>query len=600
MQRGVPSSILSYGTLGNSLSELGLLSSYYEGQYLPAHLNALEAGKARLTFTLESDAPLGGHVFFWLKGDEGEAGEFRSKALHMRQAGRVQQAYEVFGIEDLFAIRIDIDTLNANFRISEIEIVDQNLDYFKLDKTRDYAALQPNDKLVVNGIDDQGINLSTLAHGDGDSQLLFFTSHFKREQNGFASLFGRKRSPSDVLLRGDHLTTDPADIIEKFDEQGLGVPTLSIRTSDDALNGDFGIITNLEERGREFERLADITYYDVSGKKIFASSVGMRYHGGYNRAKYDSYKFYFRNDYGSTEHAQAQMFPEQVMPIKSFVLHHTQFPEYSPIGHLLAIDAFEAIGIDTPRRQAAMVYLNGEELGFYYITDHLSRRNFNAYFGTEDFRFYRFKSYNPSEDIEALNKDIYPIDSYTSARGEFPEDYIYEHFDVEAITNFMIANTVFNVHDYCQGVLYRRDDMGDPMWRMVGWDFDGAFMKVWEWTVPNWEDSFNIVEEAYTTARDCPYQIIFRKLLRYSADYREYFKDRFEQSLETVFSTEAMQARVEAYRQKFEGKLGVTAQGLDMLDDYFEKRPEFILEQTDRHLAQWEEIARERALRNAE
>ncbi len=591
MHRGVSSSVLRYGTLGNSLAELGLLSGYRENDYLPVHLSTLVEGQARLSFTLEGNVPLSGQVYFWDKDEQGSIGDFEFEQILTDKAGKTEIALRTYSIDDLFAIRFDIDTLGAQVKISDIKIVDQNLGYIHLNKAWAYESLIPNEKMQVTSLDDTSVSFNTLNEGDGDAYMFFPISEWQADFNGFASLFGRKRTQTDISFKTNRLTSSPADIAEVLSQDNWDVPVLSISAPENALNGDYGIITNLQQRGRDYEQLADITYYDEMGKKVYASPVGIRYHGGYNRAIYDSYKFYFRAEYGSTETKQAQMFTEPLLPINSFVLHHTQFPEYSPIGHLLAIDLFEAMGIDTPRRLPAMVYLNGEQLGFYYITDHLAKRNFDDYFGTDDFRFYRFKSYNTNENIKALNDDLSPIEKYQPDDGVFPEDVIYEKFDVEAITNFMIANTILNVHDYCQGVLYRRDDLNDQQWRMVGWDFDGSFFKVNDWTVPNWQDTFNIVGEAYSSTRDCPYQIIFRKLMRNSAKYRAYFKQRFDESLETVFSTQSMQARLASYREEYQGKFGVDKEGLDMLEEYFEKRPDFVRRQTAEHLAHWETIA---------
>ena len=52
-----------------------------------------------------------------------------------------------------------------------------------------------------------------------------------------------------------------------------------------------------------------------------------------------------------------------------------------------------------------------------------------------------------------------------------------------------------------------------------------------------------------------------------------------------------MQARLASYREEYQGKFGVDKEGLDMLEEYFEKRPDFVRRQTAEHLAHWETIA---------
>lgn len=591
LQRGVSSSVLRYGTLGEIMSELGLLSGYRPKGFQPVDESVLVNGEAMLSFTLESDIPVGGSFYSFLKNEDGSPGEFELEPILNRTAGKTQYAFKTFSFDDLFGIRIDIDTLNANLKISDVKLVDHRLRKIPFNSKKTYSRFVPNNKVVVHNIDDSGIEFSTLSSGDGDGYVLFNMEGVKPVFDGFASMFGNKRENTGIALNTNKLSEGPADLSADLLSQNSDLPIISINAPDGEFDDEYGIVTNLDKRGREYERLIDVTYYDVDGNRIFSSPVGIRYHGGYHRAKYDSYKIYFRSVYGSTENQQSLIFPGHPMPIKSLVLHHTQFPEYSPIGHLLAIDLFEAIGVDTPRRKPVLVYLNNEELGFYYLTDHLSMRNFEAYFGTDNFRFYRFKSYNTPQDTHALNKDMWLINNFKKGRDEFPVEHIYETFDVEGITNFMIANTVFNTQDYCQGVLYRRDDLDDKKWRMIGWDFDGAFMKVEEWTVPRVEDTFNIVQEAYTVARGCPYQIIFRKLLANSPEYRQYFKEQFHTALETVFSPDETKRILAEYRTKYEGKFGITSESFDMLEDYFERRPAFIKQQTDEHLAYWDNLA---------
>jgi len=581
MQGGVWGSVLSSGTLGNVLSELGLITSYRPNGYLPIDISQIEKNKARISFTLESQTPIRGAIY-WHSVEDGGFKAKKHIRFHTSKPGVRRLASIIDSLDAVSGLRFDIDNTNVSVKISDIEIVDHEYQVWRINTKEQYEKFSPNPQVTFGLIDDSGIEINT--NENHDAYFIYKGDMGTIKKDSFSDLFGSKRSKTDFKFIAANLVRRPADLSDEIVKQYPGIPTLSIRAVDGQMDDGYGILTYLFHRGRLFERVVDISYYNGEGNRVFSSPVGIRYHGGYHREKYDSYKFYFRDEYGSSDKKQSLIFPNQTLPIRSIVLHHTKFPEFSPIGHLLAIDLFKDIGIDTPRTQPVVVYINNQKRGLYYLTDHLSRRNFRAYFGDGDFRFHRFKSYNEKIDNQALRRSLRPIVKFEKKGGEFPKEHIYENFDVETITNFMVANTVFNIEDYCQGVLYRRDDLGESKWKMVGWDFDGAFMKVSQWTVPVWEDQFNIVGETYKRVRHCPYAIVFRNLLANSSDYRAYFRNKLHHSLDTIYSTAAMKRRLQAYRNRFEGKLGVNSRGLDMLDEYFEKRPDFIRRQTDEHL----------------
>jgi len=574
LRQGVDASVLQFGTLGNVLSENGLLSSIQPEGYLPITTSEIPKDKTRVSFNIDSETRISGAVYWYDRSDTGFDPK-KLKIFRTKRGGKSTVAVLIGPLANMATFRIDLDTPNSKAKISDVRISDMNHRTIYINSEKTYRRFQPNKNLNITKIDASGMEVESV----NDGYMTYNIPAKLIRRNEFAGLFGNKRRHTDFSFTPSPLAKAAADLSQDTLSQHSGFATISIVAPEEVFSGQHGIVTNLKYRERAFERLADISYYDESSKKVFSSPVGIRYHGGVSRATRDSYRFYFRPEYGSSKYRQSLIFPEQPLHFRSIVLHHTLFPTFSPIGHLLAIDLFRDIGIDTPRTQPVAVYINKELRGLYYLTDHISRNNFERMFNTN--LFHRFKSVNEDRSRNALYYAIKPLRTFEKEGGEFPEKYIYDTFDVEMMTSFMIANTVFNTQDYCQGALYRRDDLGETKWRMVGWDFDGAFQKVGDWTVPVVEDSFNPLVEAYKKSRSCVQSIVFRVLLKNSAEYRDYFRQRFYQSLDTIYSSKAMIARLDQYRAKFEGKFGVTAEGLDMLEEYFKRRPTFIRRQTE-------------------
>jgi len=146
---------------------------------------------------------------------------------------------------------------------------------------------------------------------------------FKASENSLAQKntngFQKKRQVGKYLYQTNSggMKNMPSSLVISDENFVKGWPLISIVTDDDSLySPETGIVTNYNGRGQQWERLAYVSYYE-DGKLLFATSAGLRLHGGRSRRpptkeemanrlmlpenarkKKASFRLYFRDDYG--------------------------------------------------------------------------------------------------------------------------------------------------------------------------------------------------------------------------------------------------------------------------------------------------------------
>ena len=170
-----------------------------------------------------------------------------------------------------------------------------------------------------------------------------------------------------------------------------GTPLLSLVIDRDALYDPArGLLTHLEERGREWERPGYISYF-TDGRLKLATKTGVRLHGGDSRrnSPTKSYRFHFRSGYGPPALPSSVFFPAGPASNLTRVIAHNDMRrdgDHRP-WHLvnpLAYDIATRLGAITPRTQPTRFYLNGEPQGVYVLTEHISPEFLEARLGHRD------------------------------------------------------------------------------------------------------------------------------------------------------------------------------------------------------------------------
>lgn len=142
---------------------------------------------------------------------------------------------------------------------------------------------------------------------------------------------------------------------------------------------------NYFQRGREWERLCNVEFYEPVDNSGINQLCGLRTHG--NRTRKSSakgMKFYAREEYGK-KRFKHHFF--NTTSIKSF--KHLVLKPYSILWPYVGVQDYVAnrmalsMGLEAPNSRPVVVYLNGEYWGIYFLQEKLDDHYLEDHFGLE-------------------------------------------------------------------------------------------------------------------------------------------------------------------------------------------------------------------------
>ena len=143
------------------------------------------------------------------------------------------------------------------------------------------------------------------------------------------------------------------------------------------------------------------------------------------------------------------------------------------------VDIAKAVGAIVPETQPARVLLNGDPLGAYVLTEHVTSRGFqDAHFGHRAFTI---------ADTDAL-EDVW---RWQRERPRLSVADVEEVVDVDNLTSWFISVLFCATTDAFQGAMLRDETASPARWFWVNWDMDHSFMDLYQQAPEPWEhDTF--------------------------------------------------------------------------------------------------------------
>jgi hypothetical protein len=303
------------------------------------------------------------------------------------------------------------------------------------------------------------------------------------------------------------------------------MPVLSIVVDPyDLYDNSLGIYSNPYQKGRNWERLSFVSYFD-NGKLQFASGAGIRIHGGKSRAHPDkNFRISFREIYGQSGLKRSLLNGKEKGSLESIVVKKPI--QYFKLTEALAYDISSKIGCITPMNTPVVVFLNGEEHGegFSYLYEHLGRPFLETYFGHDEFIFLRTKEKEserrwPVEYREFLK---WAHDGNIAMTMEEVEKWVsLDNFTYWWISQIYCANS-----DPYQGLAVLNTKDSDSRWFWVNWDMDHSIANLYEHDINIWEQE-KILVELFDDWRveDDPRAVLMRRLVDEDKDFVKYFEN---------------------------------------------------------------------------
>jgi len=414
-----------------------------------------------------------------------------------------------------------------------------------------------------------------------------------------ATIFRKKRHVGEYLYKANPRGAKdmPSSVVIDEEELKKGWPVISITVGkDDLYSKERGIITHYGSKGREWERMAYVSYYE-KGKLLFATSAGIRLHG--NRPKPASCRLYFRKEYGTQQFKPGILFSPETEPVRTLVVRISGFRTS------LAYDISRRIGAAMPEYKLARFFFNNEDKGIFSLTAHLSRRQWKAHLGHDNFIFYRYTSASDEESVKGHRKlKLWALDKRTKMTMKEASKFI----DIDNLSRHVFSNIFLGNTDWRQGVAFLDKSKAGAKWSWINWDMDHSFIdlaarrigKRGEWT----QEGIELYTSGKTWVGPNPTirrplekrdvrAIIFTRLLRESPEYRRYFVRLVMDLLNHRINPGFMQSRADYYDEKYRA-FKIYKGLLDRLENkrrFMKFRPNFLRNQMQQHLGVGESLA---------
>ncbi|MBL7215990.1 MAG: CotH kinase family protein [Phycisphaerae bacterium] len=348
------------------------------------------------------------------------------------------------------------------------------------------------------------------------------------------TLFQKKRQSGSYVFRANPggMATFPSSQVLDVSSFVTGWPVVSIVVNEDDLySPERGIVTNFNGRGRQWERFAYISYYDESGHLQFATGAGLRLHGGRSRRpptpeelnagkmleenarqKKNSFRLYFRDDYGIDRISPGVIFASDTAPIKTLVVRYEKQKSW-PFRCCMAMDIVRQIGGVVSEAKPALFFLNGRLMGAYFICEHVSKRQWQQRLGNDTFAFYRYKGQSDPESSRAYQMMASRV---MNMKQKLTMEEVARNVDIENLTGYLFSSVFSGTSDALQGAVVYDYDSPGSRWFWINWDLDGSSYHSSPTERQTWETALYRKYNGRIPA------LLFTRLLNESTEYRKY------------------------------------------------------------------------------
>jgi uncharacterized repeat protein (TIGR02543 family) len=301
---------------------------------------------------------------------------------------------------------------------------------------------------------------------------------------------------------------------------------------------------NFNKKGRDWEREANLDFYDGNRKMAFTSGVGIRIRGGWSRDRgQKSFNLYFRDEYPGMNNLSnyllipgaVKAYPDQtpITRYKNFMLRNggndtemTKF--YDVFVQSLVSDR----NFTTQAAVPCIVYLNGEYWGHYNLQEKYSDHYLEQKFDVPRSNVISIETGELDEGVESDMQFYYALMSFKDRDLSTSENYdeFCEVMDIQSYIDYYAAEIYVYNEDWPQNnfQLWRvrnpdpNNPYGDTKWRWMMYDteFSMGIYNSGGVTGQSGKDPFDRILNG--EHKDHDNNLLFKKLLA-NSDFRKQF-----------------------------------------------------------------------------
>jgi len=268
---------------------------------------------------------------------------------------------------------------------------------------------------------------------------------------------------------------------------------------------------NYYQHGRDWERLANVEFYEPDDTTFINQNCGLRTHGAISRiypAK--GLKIYAREEYGK-KRFKHRFFDDT--PIESFkhltLKAFAVFWPHAGTNNYLSTQLALQLGIEAAHSRPVIVFLNGEYWGVYFLQEKTDERYLEDYFDINIDDCNIIENWFGKVDHGSNHNFLQMMDWLSEA--DLSDDDNYEEIcrliDMDNFIDYVILETYIGNFDW-PGNNMRCWQEGNGPWRWIFFDGDYAFI------LEDFDAFENVVYTGpYTGSNNTQATLLFRKLM---------------------------------------------------------------------------------------
>jgi hypothetical protein len=367
---------------------------------------------------------------------------------------------------------------------------------------------------------------------------------------------------------------------------------------------------NYFQDGEEWERLANLSFFETNGMQAFSEDLGLRLHGNTSRSRpRKSLRMSFRAEYGNSW-LNYPLFPSKVNTLyKRFILRNSG----NDWGLSTYRDAFHQslvknLHVETQYFRPVVLFINGEYWGIHNLRDRYNHHHLEAHYGiAEDEMTFlendgRLKFGSPSGLNHYTNLRNYIGNNNLAFNPLFEQ--VKTMMDVESFTDFQLTHIFVMNTDWPgnNSLFWRYNRNGyepgagvrDGRWRWMILDTDFGFgLDLFYVPGVNQGPAHNTLAFALDPNGpnwpNPPWSTFMLRKLLYNKDYKHYFINRFADLLNTTFSTahttqlidsiqELLQPGMQEHinRWRSPASMHIWWQNIEVMRDFAQQRPGYL------------------------
>jgi hypothetical protein len=332
------------------------------------------------------------------------------------------------------------------------------------------------------------------------------------------------------------------------------LPVVSIVIDDgDLYHPVRGIISNYKSRGRDWERMGYFSYFE-NEKLIFATPVGIRLHGSMRKGRKPSFRLYFRKEYGDKYLSDSVFNQGDEKRYKRLVVRNDSF---LPLTMSMSFDISKKIGAVVPAHKPAIFYLNGKLQGFYCLTEHLYKEQWEKDIKNNNIIFYRYKGPSDEESLSAYKE---MEDWVKKCPAPLKMEDVEKKIDLDKYINHIFSIMFCGTTDWRQGIAVLEKNRKDAKWYWINWDMDHSFLEFRRRDINVWEkEAIDLLSAGKYLWKNpptvIPYErrdvrsILFTRLMAEDPNFKKYFVKCTENIMSSKITKDYLLDRLNYYNE---------------------------------------------------